>query len=46
MGKGAPRSGYGFNLIWGDTQANFDLQCGQIAGLTVVSSGVVNTPQN
>jgi hypothetical protein len=46
MGKGAPRSGYGFNLIWGNAQANFDLKCGQIAGLTVISSGVVNTPQN
>ncbi|GAB3171660.1 hypothetical protein GCM10027291_25190 [Telluribacter humicola] len=23
VGTGAPRGGYGFNLIWGDTQANF-----------------------
>jgi hypothetical protein len=46
VGTGAPRGGYGFNLIWGDTQANFVLKSGQIAGLTITASGVVNIAQN
>ena len=46
VGTGAPRGGYGFNLIWGDTQANFAQRSGQIGGLTVTASGVVHTAQN
>ena len=46
VGTGAPRAGYGFNLIWGDTQANFVLKSGQIGGLTITASGVVHTAQN
>ncbi|SKB44783.1 putative metal-binding motif-containing protein [Daejeonella lutea] len=42
VGTGAPRGGYGFNLIWGDTQANFTQKNGQIAGLTVSSGGVTH----
>ncbi|MCA9424406.1 MAG: PEP-CTERM sorting domain-containing protein, partial [Candidatus Omnitrophica bacterium] len=26
VGTGAPRAGYGFNLIWGDTQSNYTAQ--------------------
>ncbi len=40
VGTGAPRGGYGFNLIWGDTQSNFTQKNGQIGGLTVSSGGV------
>jgi len=46
VGSGAPRGGYGFNLIWGDTQANFVLKSGQIGGLTITASGVTHTVQN
>ena len=46
VGTGAPRGGFGFNLIWGDTQANFVLKSGQIGGLTITDSGVVHTAQN
>ena len=42
VGTGAPRGGYGFNLIWGDTQANFTQKNGQIGGLTVTSGGKVH----
>ena len=46
IGTGAPRGGYGFNLIWGDTQANFVLKSGQIGGLTVTASGQTHIAQN
>jgi hypothetical protein len=39
IGTGAPRGGYGLNLIWGDTQANFLQPVGQIKDLTVTVSG-------
>lgn len=42
VGTGAPKAGYGFNLIWGDTQANFTGKNGQIGGLTVSSAGVTH----
>lgn len=42
VGTGAPRGGYGFNLIWGDTQSNFTQKNGQIGGLTVTSGGTVH----
>lgn len=41
-GTGAPRGGYGLNLIWGDTQANFvggTSQPHQINNLTVTAQG-------
>jgi len=41
VGTGAPRGGYGLNLIWGDTQKNFIVPNGlQIGGLTVKVAGV------
>lgn len=41
VGSGAPRGGYGLNLIWGDTQSNFIIPNGlQIGGLTVKLAGV------
>lgn len=46
VGTGAPRGGFGFNLIWGDTQANFVLKSGQIGGLTVTVSGVIHAAQD
>lgn len=42
VGTGAPRGGYGFSLIWGDTQSNFTQKNGQIGGLTVSSGGVTH----
>ncbi len=36
----APRGGYGFNLIWGDTQSNFTQKNGQIGALSVTKAGV------
>ncbi len=42
VGTGAPRGGYGFNLIWGDTQANFAQKSGQIGALTISSGGVTH----
>lgn len=47
VGTGAPRGGYGFNLIWGDTQSNFIAPNGlQIGGLTVTASGVTHAATN
>jgi len=40
VGTGAPRGGYGFNLIWGDTQSNFTEKNGQIGALSVTKAGV------
>ena len=42
VGTGAPRGGYGFSLIWGDTQSNFTQKNGQIGSLTVSSGGTVH----
>ena len=42
VGSGAPRGGYGFSLIWGDTQSNFTQKNGQIGSLTVSSGGTVH----
>lgn len=42
VGTGAPRGGYGFNLIWGDTQSNFAQKHGQIGALTVTKGGTVH----
>lgn len=39
VGTGAPRGSYGFNLIWGDTQANFAGLGGQIGSLVVTHAG-------
>jgi len=47
VGTGAPRGGYGLNLIWGDTQKNFVVPNGlQIGGLTVKAAGVNHTAIN
>lgn len=47
VGTGAPRGGYGLNLIWGDTQKNFVVPNGlQIGGLTVKAGGVNHTAIN
>ena len=42
VGTGAPRGGYGFSLIWGDTQDNFTQKSGQVGGLTVSSGSTVH----
>ena len=42
VGSGAPRGGYGFSLIWGDTQSNFTQKNGQIGNLTVSSGSTVH----
>lgn len=47
VGSGAPRGGYGLNLIWGDTQNNFVVPNGlQIGGLTVKVAGVNHAAMN
>lgn len=46
IGGGAPRGGYGLNLIWGDTQANFLQPVGQIANLTVKVAGTTYSASN
>jgi hypothetical protein len=46
IGTGAPRGGYGFNLIWGDTQANFTQPVGQISNLTVTVAGTTFNASN
>lgn len=46
VGTGAPRGGYGFNLIWGDTQANFIQKNGQIGGLSVTAKGLIHSAIN
>ncbi len=46
VGTGAPRGGYGFNLIWGDTQKNFTQKNGQIGGLSITAGGVVYPVEN
>ncbi len=47
VGTGAPRGGYGLNLIWGDTQANFTQPAiGQIGSLTVKMAGITYTASN
>jgi hypothetical protein len=46
VGTGAPRGGFGFNLIWGDTQANFAQKNGQIGNLSVKVAGVTHVALN
>lgn len=46
VGTGAPRGGYGFNLIWGDTQANFAQKNGQIGNLSVTVAGITRAAKN
>ncbi len=40
VGTGAPRGGYGFNIIFGDTQSNY-IGSFEIDGLSVTADGVV-----
>lgn len=46
VGTGAPRGGYGLNLIWGDTQSNFLQPVGQIKDLTVKVAGTTYSASN
>lgn len=46
IGTGAPRGGYGFNLIWGDTQANFLQPVGQMNALTITVAGTTHAASN
>lgn len=47
VGTGAPRGGFGLNLIWGDTQANFTQPAiGQMANLTVTHGGTTYPASN
>jgi hypothetical protein len=45
VGSGAPRGGYGFNLIYGDTQSNF-IGAYTLNSLTVFYDGVIYTASN
>lgn len=47
VGTGAPRGGFGLNLIWGDTQSNFTQPViGQVSNLTVTFAGVTYNASN
>ena len=47
IGTGAPRGGFGLNLIWGDTQSNFTQPViGQIANLTIKVAGLTFNASN
>lgn len=47
VGTGAPRGGFGLNLIWGDTQSNFTQPViGQISNLTLTVAGMTFTAAN
>jgi hypothetical protein len=47
IGTGAPRGGFGFNIIWGDTQDNFAQAAGsKISNLTVTRAGVTYSATN
>lgn len=46
VGSGAPRGGYGFSLIWGDTQSNFAQKSGQIGDLTITRGATVHVAAN